>query len=458
MPVGASPLPSSIVLEDPKKANWWKEKIKKILELENPQDIQLIREFGLYHINTEKSGLNIARGQIQVHFPHISFDEPYIKETHGLINIMEQMSTDSLKAVLFQDLVCTAIVGEPVYSAIAFCNWYGKLSQHISTHLRKHPEDIERYQNAEKVFSQKKTFSPFTLLALRCALNSSDPLNVTEARLMDMITPIRRLFETDFRGTLYSLPILEERFEHLDSDSLDANKDWDEKVCCFTELKFIFEVVSSRSAIDLASRLTKSDLAAFGNLTKNDMKHMRQSELIRDLCARWYNLSNEVADCCRVYPYFWDILNPVVVHLFNIRNWYTLAAVVKGVAKYDSKVGVQYADHFKTDETYRELMKEKPGLPFLGPHLNMLSRGRKSGLERIFPLKRKAKTWRPRLLFRLRHRWRNWLGMPSDDSVSQGYDRIYRRALRRRIVEPESLDKGALPVDSEPKSRWSKPF
>ncbi|KAK2782671.1 hypothetical protein FQN52_000771 [Onygenales sp. PD_12] len=324
----------------------------------------------------------------------------------SLVTSIDKESCQQFRIVPFEDWVHYSL-GYPTPSVQWFFIQHSKLSSLLSDHLETFPNLAAEYVEIEK---KLRLGNPFVHQALlqslqtRRIIQPSPPASAHKL-LSFLIIPLQNLFQNrgiiDLAAMLKKLTVLGIRFVrkyHRESD-VDWIGPFD------AESPLLDEVIASTSPKALAKSLTYSDSKDFTGLSLQSIAG--EDHQFRSLTRNWDSLCTVVEECALAHPRCLGYLKDCVKVLYELRNYYSATALLHGIQKANPNpfdlllpsagAPLQNADESllfifdlldSTDNyaSYRNIMQDKPGLPFLTPHAREYQMHGEQELVDLFPL------------------------------------------------------------------------
>ncbi|OAT04163.1 hypothetical protein BDBG_00777 [Blastomyces gilchristii SLH14081] len=293
------------------------------------------------------------------------------------------------KAVRFEDWAHYSL-GYPTPSVEWFLMQHSQLSSYLMAHFNEFPDQAYKYVEVEK---RLRSGNPFAHQAVLCTLKAKRILEFDDSplsahRLMRFLTiPIQNLFTTQQNGLirmLKKLVVLEVRFNQIYHRGSDVK--WDSYFEAESPLLDEFFEASSPRA--LARSLTHSDDRDFTGLCLQSF--VTEDSIFRRLTANWDNLCTVTEECCLAYPDLIDYFKSCVQKANPQRFSFNLLFPATGATSQDF-VGFpsnffDLLDAANNYASYRKILQNRPGLPFLRPHAIEYQSYGELGLVGLFPL------------------------------------------------------------------------
>ncbi|KAL1968038.1 hypothetical protein VTN77DRAFT_2167 [Rasamsonia byssochlamydoides] len=309
------------------------------------------------------------------------------------------------KAVPFEEWVRCALG----YAAPAV-DWF--LLQHnafyilLSHYLERYADEVDKYREVEK---HLRTRSPFAHRALVQCLTKyqngeADDLPRSTGPGFEFIAgPIQGLFRGNPAGLtsiLKVLSVLAVRFRqtYVHVTTMDWNHKFE------TSVPFLDDLLASISPTDLAQTLTRADESDFAGLSRAQIT-MKNEPTVAALQNKWHALSSAVWECCTALPELVGYIRECIETLHGMRNYHSTTAMINGLQTYgvgclwtnvDPTRGTitmapllppsvsDLLDASNNYATYRQQMREAPGIPFLYPHVQEYKRIGEEALNELF--------------------------------------------------------------------------
>ncbi|EEP75598.1 predicted protein [Uncinocarpus reesii 1704] len=318
---------------------------------------------------------------------------------HPITTALE-IDTESVlqfKSVPFEDWVRYSL-GYPTMSVIWFVEQHRELYNLVSAHLERDPDQIYAYIEVEKYLRFRSPWAHRSVLQCLKEKGFASGNNTSNQRIASfLIEPIHALFESPprpFVKFLKKLSVLSIRFSRKYHQN--AEIDWTNPFVA--DLPHLDEFLASNPATTLARRLTYSDGRDFTGLSPESFE--QEDEKLRALMDHWDLLSTSVEECCIAFPEMTPYFKDCVKALFQGKNYYSATAILHGLHELQPSPYIlsltlrgdsvdSYASLLDSTENfaaYKKIMKEKPGIPFLHPHIaEYHSQGQKA-IAGLFPL------------------------------------------------------------------------
>ncbi|PGH26664.1 hypothetical protein AJ80_01610 [Polytolypa hystricis UAMH7299] len=335
-------------------------------------------------------------------YPNIS---PATRDARTIASDIDRESRAQFKTVPFEDWVHYSL-GYSTESVEWLLQQHRKFGSLLSTYLEEAlAAEADLYVEVEMYLRQGSHLAHHVLsqcLKEKGQLQHVDyaPVPLHE-RLNFVIMPIRELFKDEVRGLrwlLKRLSILEIHFtrKYHQSRAIDWVNPFD------TKTPFLDDLFSCRYPQHLAQRFTNFARYKFASLLTDGL-HINEP-VLQSLTTDWHALTAAVEDECFLAQWGFDDLKMCVELLYNLNNYYSATAVLHGLQKFSPEVFetlrrsaanpsenleepasifLNLLDSTDNYAAYRRIMQERPGLPFLNPHL---AEGGTEALKRIFPL------------------------------------------------------------------------
>ncbi|EAS35035.2 uncharacterized protein CIMG_00389 [Coccidioides immitis RS] len=313
------------------------------------------------------------------------------------VTIALEINTESVlqfKAISFEDWVRFAL-GYPTMSIVWFVEQHRELYNLLSAHLDRHPEKECIYVDVEKQLRSRCPWAHRTVLQCLKDRGLASENTIPNHRVAKfLIEPIQALFKSrprPFVKFLKKLSVLSIRFSRKYHEDVDIN--W--ATPFDAEIPHLDDFLASSPAPTLARRLTFSDERGFTGLST--LSFGEENGQLQTLVDNWHLLSMSVEECCTAFVEMLHYFKECVKALLNMRNYYSATAMLHGLQEaqprpFDSPLIDSLDSLFNlldsTDNyaAYRRTMGEKPGLPFLHPHIAEYHTKGQGAIAGLFPL------------------------------------------------------------------------
>ncbi|KAI1939433.1 hypothetical protein LOZ58_004139 [Ophidiomyces ophidiicola] len=303
------------------------------------------------------------------------------------------------KTVPFEDWVRYCL-GYPTSSVTWFLELHNELYYMVTVYLCRFPSKASIYAEVEKHLRFR---SPWAHRAIFQCLQDRDlanPRGSFNNRISTfLVEPIQSFFASPsgpFVQFLKRLSVLSVRFTRQYHERCDIN--W--ATPFQTRFPHLNELVASHPITSLAKRLTYSNEREFNAFSLKAYDQNNNAEF-QTLVDNWYLLSTSIEDCCIAFPEMFNYFKDCAKVLLSMRNYYAATAILYGLqegeptsyilsplASNDSLLDSCFnlLDSTGNYAVYRRTMEERPGLPFLHPHIKEYRTRGRIAISRLFPL------------------------------------------------------------------------
>ncbi|KFX96508.1 hypothetical protein V490_03311 [Pseudogymnoascus sp. VKM F-3557] len=291
---------------------------------------------------------------------------------------MLPIATDEMNASAIADTIVTEVFSalhKVPFSALAqaacqhqsqaITKFFRELKA-ICWEIRRHIEETGEPNDKYEASLRLVPGNPLASWVLSQAISKSWPPE-KQPDLSFILLPIRGLFagrEVPFTAKLKRLQFLailyEEKIGNYET---------------FTWIDFtLLEHISSKDPMEVAKVFTDADAFRFRFLCDADF--IDSSPRLREISSRWSDLASAVKACCVVYSKsnVVGVLSEVSKCLIDHRNYYSGLAFLTGIQNAgfcpeNLLTDLEYIDTSANYTFYMKKWSERPGLPFLLPHI-----------------------------------------------------------------------------------------
>ncbi|RAK96544.1 uncharacterized protein BO80DRAFT_458858 [Aspergillus ibericus CBS 121593] len=278
-----------------------------------------------------------------------------------------------------------------------FLQQHTALYIHLIHFLQMFPEELPRYLEVEQHLRSRSPFAHRAVHQCLRDLRQAVPGRSSSPAFEFVAGPIQQLFLSfppSLKDALKVLSVLGARFERTYIHAREMN--WTKPFA--VDFSFLEDLTASMSADDFAKTITTGDQSCFSGLTQKSF--VEPDAVIKRLLVTWELMSMAVWECCTGLPELIEYIEELAQALYNRHDYHAFAAILSGLFRYNtsflkihgntaipSPVLPQLAglmDPAENFVAYRQEFQQRPGIPFLFPHIREYQQHGPPALHQLF--------------------------------------------------------------------------
>ncbi|RAL10618.1 uncharacterized protein BO97DRAFT_123580 [Aspergillus homomorphus CBS 101889] len=314
------------------------------------------------------------------------------------ISIAEAMDTEShlhFTRIPFEELVRYSL-GYAAPAVEWFLQQHTALHIHLLNHLQAFPEEVSLYIEVEQHLRSRSPFAHRALtVCLRALRGTQLVVSPTTPAFEFIAGPIQELFKEispSLKSILKVLCVSAVRFQHTYVHARRMNWTRPFKI----NVPFLEDLTTSTSPLDFARTITSNDEGLLTGLSQKSF--MEPGPVVKRVFTEWELLSIAVWECCTALPDLVGYIEECVQALVAVRNYHSLTAILDGLRKYNITISTttrvaplmipldleSLIDPSENFVGYRQAFTNKPGVPFLVPHIREYQQHGQPALQSLF--------------------------------------------------------------------------
>ncbi|KAJ5215279.1 uncharacterized protein N7498_001686 [Penicillium cinerascens] len=270
------------------------------------------------------------------------------------------------------------VMGMPCATISLFEAYHNELGLSIFSFLQQFPGDIDRFREVTKSIQPVDRFLYNTLSHALITVENKRPFHKLPIEAGHITGPLKELLGRPDKAIIRRLKILDARYARYKiGNNIAGGFKFEVETDFFT-------AVSELKAATIAWKMSEDALEGFGKINIHGL--LFQDEHLRQLAIQWDRINHNVEEIAAAGGMD-DNLREIAWHLYHLRNYFCLCAVLSGMAQAQLQVESTLTAFIDVKENYRQYRLQlhiEPSLPFLFPFIVELRRGRREVLRDLF--------------------------------------------------------------------------